>query len=98
MKVNEYFLLSDILQLSDRELESFRAYLSLMGVEFTHTKDILLAWYPGGADALSVWDRNGERSPFLVFTRANDEDLTTQYTICDIKRMAGLGSSCHEDR
>lgn len=90
MRINEYFLLSDISNLSSEEFQCLVSYLRFIGIGSYHTQSGLLR----NRTEDSVWAVfSGYQTVTLVMARTGlyNEELTVCQNANEIQRMVELG-------
>lgn len=88
MKLNDYFLVSDLQRLTSDEYKSLVIYLSLIGIqcriEFENVQK-----NKSPHVVLTAYNRDGVVR--LIWSTTRDNDLKTRVSYEDLKRMSSLG-------
>lgn len=90
MKLNEYFLLSDIKKLSSDEFNSLVEYLKLFGIEIEHSLKSLKRNHRRIGSVWCVFDGYNGDALYMTVSSLLDPDLTVRHDLADIKRMISL--------
>lgn len=94
MKLNDYFLVSDLQRLTSDEYKSLVIYLSLIGIqcriEFEKTQKIK-------SPDLVLTACTCDGVVRLIWSTTRDDDLKTQVSYEDLKRMSSLGDFSNEN-